>query len=78
MRPAAEGIIWLSLKRTVVLREASGRFRGIWVQDKYIRPVSGQQDDRRETSNIMIARGQPQNIMRRRKRGDKNDTVDRV
>ena len=34
-------------------------------------------DDRRETANSMLARGRPQYIMRRRKQGDKNDTVDR-
>ena len=42
------------------------------------RPVRGQQDDRRETANSMMVRVRPKNIMRRRKRDNKNDTVDRI
>ena len=37
-----------------------------------------QQYVRWETANSMLARGRPQDIMSRRKRGDKNDTVARV
>ena len=40
--------------------------------------MRGQQCDRWETANSMLARGQPKNVMRRRKRGNKNDTVDRT
>ena len=38
----------------------------------------GQQHDRRETTNIMLARGRSKNIMRRREQGNKNDTVARI
>ena len=65
-------------RRTSILREVSGRSGGVWVQDKYIRPVCGQQYDRRETSNSMLARGRPQDIMPIFERGDKNDTTAKV
>ena len=67
----AKGIIWLSKKCTVVLREASERPRSIWVQDKYIRPMRGQQDDRQKIANSMLARGRLQDFKRRRKQGEK-------
>ena len=67
------------LKSTLFfLQEASARPRGIWVQYKFIRPVRGQKYYRQETANSILARVKPQDIMRRRERGDTNDTVDRV
>ena len=40
--------------------------------------MRGQQDGKRKTANSMLSRVQPQHIMRRHKRGEKNDTVARV
>ena len=39
--------------------------------------MCGQQYGRLETANSMLERGQPQDIMRRQKLGEKNDTVAR-
>ena len=47
----------------------------MWVQDKSIRPVRGQKYGSRETAKSMLAFVRPQDIMRRRKRDDKNDTA---
>ena len=64
-------------KHIVVLREASGRYVGIWVQDNPVQTVCGQQNGRRETAHSVLERGQPQDIMCKQKLGSKNDPVDR-
>ena len=63
--------------RIVVIREASGKYRGIWVQNKPVQPVCGQNNGIRETFHPVLAHGQPQDIMCKQKQGNKNDPVTR-
>ena len=51
----AKGTLRLPKNRSDVIREACGISGGIWIQNKLVPPVCGQQDGGRETAHSVLA-----------------------